>query len=104
MHNGEDYAEVTVEAYQSEPASFAGRNEPAWALDEAWPAWVEAVEIDPAYDGVVFRAAVMDLPRKRGDAVSGQYRVALPPGAGRLAVRITDVFGGECTVTHDLGN
>ena len=31
---GGDYAEVTVEAYQPEPASFAGRNAPAWAVGE----------------------------------------------------------------------
>lgn len=101
---GGEHAAVTIAAYQPDPARFAGRNAPAWAVGEPWPAWVEAVEIDPAYDGSVFRAAVMDLPRKRGETVRGDYRVTLSPGAGRLAVRITDVFGAESMVTYDLTN
>jgi hypothetical protein len=101
---GGDHAEVTIAAYQPDPARFAGRNAPAWAVGEPWPAWVEAVEIDPAYDGSVFRAVVIDLPRKRGETVRGHYRVALLPGAARLAVRITDVFGAETCVIQDLNS
>jgi hypothetical protein len=59
-----------------------------------WRALVDAVDIDPAYDGVIFKAMVADIPVKKRDAVVGRYRVAALAGA-TVAVRITDIFGNE---------
>ncbi|RIK48491.1 MAG: hypothetical protein DCC57_13360 [Chloroflexi bacterium] len=59
-----------------------------------WRALVDAVDIDPHYDGAIFQAVVADIPVKKRDAVIGRYRVAAPEGA-TVALRITDIFGNE---------
>ena len=68
-----------------------------------WRRWVEAVDVDTAYDGHVFRGLFADLPQRRRDLVIGAY--ALPGIADEpttVAVRITDVFGGEQLVTRRI--
>lgn len=59
-----------------------------------WRALVDAVDIDPHYDGAIFQAVVADIPVKKREAVVGRYRVAAPLPA-TVAVRITDIFGNE---------
>lgn len=66
-----------------------------------WRRWVEAIDIDTAYDGQVFRGLYADLPGKRRDVVEGSYAIGgAPDEAMTVAVRITDVFGDECLVTR----
>ncbi|BAM00364.1 MULTISPECIES: site-specific DNA-methyltransferase [Caldilinea] len=60
-----------------------------------WRAMVDSIAIDPAYDGLVFRAAVADAPLPKRATVSGRYSVQLPALPTTLAVRIVDIAGGE---------
>jgi DNA modification methylase len=65
----------------------------------AWPALVESIAIDPAYDGEVFRATAADAPLKKRSTVAGRYVVALPTLPATVAVRVVDIAGGERIVT-----
>jgi DNA modification methylase len=65
---------------------------------EDWRALVDAVDIDPAYNGAVLRPLVMDLPRKRRAVVQGQYLVKVAESPAQIAVRVTDIFGQEKVV------
>jgi DNA modification methylase len=97
------WVEVTVLDYQAQPPQS---DDPAHRrvrphIAEDWRSLVDAVEIDPAYDGMILRATVADAPAKRRESVAGHYRVAAPEPA-TLAVRITDIFGNEHLITKDL--
>jgi hypothetical protein len=73
------------------------------ALDKPladWRAAVDSVMIDPAYDGKVLNVTLSDVPQKRSELVSGRYLLPAPEGETVVAVRITDVWGGEVTVTQ----
>ncbi len=66
---------------------------------EDWRAIVQAVLIDPAYDGQIFQAELVDAPRGKSALVKGVY--TLPVGeaeSGPVAVRLVDVAGGEVLV------
>lgn len=67
------------------------------ALD--WRAAVDSIAIDPAYDGLVFRAAMADAPLHKRATVSGRYYVRAPAAPTTLAVRIIDIAGGESMTT-----
>jgi hypothetical protein len=58
------------------------------AESAAWPALVESIAIDPAYDGEVFRATLADAPLKKRSTVAGRYVVALPTLPATVAVRV----------------
>ncbi len=61
-----------------------------------WRARVQAVLIDPAYDGQVFRAGLVDAPKGKAALVKGVYTLPLSNRAvGPVAVRLLDVAGGE---------
>ena len=70
--------------------------EPAQAED--WRIWVEAIAIDPAYDGVVLRVALADAPLKRTDLVAGVYELPAPPAPTTVAVRVLDIAGVVQTI------
>ncbi len=54
------------------------------------------VLIDPAYDGQVFRAGLVDAPKGKAALVKGVYTLPLSNRAvGPVAVRLLDVAGGE---------
>ena len=86
-------------AAHEEEGSTQRRVRPHHAAD--WRALVDAVDIDPAYNGTIFHATVMDCPVKKRDAVVGRYRVAAAEGA-TVAVRITDIFGNEHLYVKDV--
>ncbi len=67
------------------------------ALD--WRAAVDSIAIDPAYDGLVFRAAMADAPLHKRATVSGHYCVQAPAWPTTLALRIVDIAGGESMKT-----
>ena len=67
-----------------------------------WRAWVDAVDIDPAYNGEVLRPSVMDLPRKRRAVVEGHYVVQVAETPTQIAVRVTDIFGQEQMVVQTV--
>lgn len=56
---------------------------------EDWKELVESVLIDWNYDGAVLQPAVTDIPG-RDDLVQGHY--AVPPEAGTICVKITDLL------------
>ena len=68
-----------------------------------WRRWVDAVDIDTTYDGSVFRSTYSDLPQKRKDLVDGGYTLAIAPDTStNIAIRITDIFGGECLTVRPV--
>lgn len=62
-----------------------------------WRELVESVKIDFNYDGAVLNPSVVDSPEKREDMVSGTYPI--PPDAGTIRVKITDVLSESLEVT-----
>ncbi len=89
---------VTVEQVRWPPAQAA-------LLGEAdWRAAVDAIAIDPAYDGRTLRVALADGPLKRARLVAGDYtlpaQAAWREGA-RIAVRVTDIWGQETLAVQD---
>jgi hypothetical protein len=69
---------------------------------EHWKAMVEAVAIDPAYDGRIFHGVVWDAPARDAEVVRGVYELPAPAGATTVAVRIVDRLGEEVLVTRRL--
>jgi len=63
-----------------------------------WRATVQAVLVDPSYDGAVFRAAVVDAPTGKSALVQGVYHLPVAGKSGAVAVRLIDVAGGELLV------
>ena len=62
--------------------------------DDEWPALVDSIAIDPAYDGQVLRVVVADAPLKKRATVRGAYTVTLPSLPTTVAVRVVDITGG----------
>ncbi len=69
---------------------------------EDWRSLVESIDIDPSYDGRVFRSGLTDAPHKRTAQVNGSYRLAAPPLPTQVAVRVTDVWGRETVVVEGV--
>ncbi len=67
-----------------------------------WRTGVLSVAVDPAYDGQVFRAVHADAPKGKGRLVQGRYRIPLPPGPARVAIKVVDMLGQEATVERAL--
>ncbi|GFN22933.1 hypothetical protein TAMC210_12500 [Thermanaeromonas sp. C210] len=59
-----------------------------------WRRTVEAVLIDPDYDGRVLRPSLLDVPQGR-ETAQGVYRVGPVRPGQRIAVKIVDVLSGE---------
>lgn len=69
-------------------------------LIDDWRTMVDSIAIDPAYDGITFRAVIADAPHKRSDLVVGTYQlpnISLPT---TVAVKITDMLGEELLITQ----
>ena len=67
-----------------------------------WRALVEGDEVDPAYDGHIFRPARVDFPQARREQVDGAYRLPAPPAPTTVAVRVTDVWGREWVIVRKI--
>jgi DNA modification methylase len=65
-----------------------------------WRALIDAIAIDPAFDGVVFRSVWVDAPLKKSAWVAGRYRITAPLMQTAVAVRATDILGNEALVTR----
>jgi len=59
------------------------------AVDD-WRELVESILIDWNYDGAVLQPAVVDIPEKKTDLVTGRYKV--PADAVTIRVKITDLL------------
>jgi DNA modification methylase len=93
-------AEVEVVDYQA-PAQTTRRRARAHVAPD-WRALVDAIDIDPAYNGAVLRPVVMDLPRKRRAVVQGRYLVQVAETPTQIAVRVTDIFGQEQMIVETV--
>ncbi len=93
-------AQVEVLDYQA--PVHAARRRPRAHTAPDWRALVDAIDIDPAYNGMVLRPLVMDLPRKRRDVVQGRYLVQVSESPAQIAVRVTDIFGQEQIVVESV--
>lgn len=62
---------------------------------EDWRQLVESVMVDFNYDGAVLQPTVQDIPEKN-DMVKGEY--VIPPDAGTIRVKITDVLSESLEV------
>ena len=93
-------AQVEIVDYQAAP--HATRRRPRTHVAPDWRALVDAVDIDPAYNGAVLRPVVMDLPSKRRAVVQGQYLVQVAEEPTQIAVRVTDIFGQEQMVVETV--
>ena len=71
-------------------------------VDVAPRALIEAVDIDPAYDGALFHPTVVDAPSKKRAQVEGVYRVGIGAAPATVAVRITDILGHETLVVQTI--
>lgn len=67
---------------------------------DEWPAVVESIAIDPAFDGRVLRAVLADAPQRRAATVTGCYELYAPVLPTTVAVRVADVAGGETTIVR----
>ncbi|SHJ43249.1 site-specific DNA-methyltransferase [Desulfofundulus thermosubterraneus] len=67
-----------------------------------WRQLVEAVLIDPNYDGEVLRPAIQDIPGKK-DIVSGVYELPLTGPGQKIAVKIVDVLSEEYFEVLEVG-
>jgi adenine-specific DNA-methyltransferase len=93
-------AQVEIVDYQAPTQTVRRRLRAHIAPD--WRALVDAIDIDPAYNGAVLRPVVMDLPRKRRAVVQGQYLVQVAEAPTQIAVRVTDIFGQEQMVVQTV--
>jgi DNA modification methylase len=64
-----------------------------------WRSTVDAIYLDPAYDGHVFRRQVADVPAIRDERVSGDYELPAAHVGETIAVQVVDVYGGIVTAT-----
>jgi DNA modification methylase len=67
-----------------------------------WRTFVDTIAIDAAYEGSVFRPALVDAPLKKSAQVQGCYHLAAPTATTRVAVRITDLLGEEVLITKEV--
>jgi len=67
-----------------------------------WRQLVEAVLIDPNYDGEVLKPAIQDIPGKK-DMVSGVYELPLTGPGQKIAVKIVDVLSEEYFEVLEVG-
>jgi DNA modification methylase len=94
-------AQVEVLDYQT--SSHTGmRRRPRAHVASDWRALVDAIDIDPAYNGTVLRPLVMDLPTKRRAVVQGRYLVQVTDAPTQIAVRVMDIFGQEQVVVQTV--
>ncbi|MCS6938580.1 MAG: site-specific DNA-methyltransferase [Roseiflexaceae bacterium] len=80
---------ITVEAYTNPLLANISQTLPDWRCI------VDEILIDPAYDGVIFRPAIVDAPLRRTTQVRGVYTIARASLGASLAIKIVDAAGGE---------
>ena len=61
---------------------------------------IDVVLIDTNYDGKVFNIIVSDVPEKKADLVSANYKFDLPRANASVAVKIIDMLGEEVLIVE----
>ncbi len=96
---------TTIEVIVRDVQSPAAQPQPASNVrgtTDDWRAIVDAIEIDPDYDGEVFRPQVVDAPQPKRERVTGRYSMSAANETAVVAVRITDIRGSEELVLVDV--
>jgi hypothetical protein len=62
---------------------------------------IDAVLIDPDYDGTVFHNSYADVPSKKG-LVKGVYEVSVPREHSTIGVKILAVTGEETMLVQKI--
>lgn len=65
---------------------------------EDFRSMIDFVLIDPNYDGKVFKAVSVDIPRNKKELIKGSYEIEVPTEKTKVAVKIVDVLGDEIIV------
>jgi len=63
---------------------------------------IDAILIDPNFDGKVFRTVYADIPKTKRDLIKGLYDVAIPSQRVKVAVKIIDVLGDELLIVQEI--
>ena len=100
-------AEICVQIVDVESplitALLAQQGKPHTVARENWRLLVDAVAIDPDYNGHVFQSRLVDAPRKKSEQVKGNYTVVAPVTTTIVAVRVTDLLGDELLIVQKIG-
>ena len=62
----------------------------------------KSFQVDFSYDGRVFNIALSDVPPKKSDLVSGNYKLFAPKGKITVGVKIVYMLGEEVLVTKEV--
>jgi len=102
-----NWAEICVQIVDVESplitALLAQQAKPHPVTRENWRLLVDAVAIDPDYNGHVFQSCLVDAPRKKSEQVKGNYTVVAPVTTTIVAVRVTDLLGDELLIVQEIG-
>jgi DNA modification methylase len=98
---------VVINSYASNAINARWREtarseQPQQAAVSDWRAVVDSVMIDPAYDGGVFRPALIDAPYPRTTLVSGTYELDAAPELTTVVVKLTDILGHDVLVSKKV--
>lgn len=63
---------------------------------------IDAVLIDPDYNGTVFHVSSADVPSKKDTLVKGTYEISVLRPHSTIAVKIIAVTGEETTIVHKV--
>jgi hypothetical protein len=63
---------------------------------------IEAVLIDPDYNGTVFHVSSADVPSKKDTLVKGTYEISVPRPHSTIAVKIIAVTGEATMIEHKV--
>jgi DNA modification methylase len=63
---------------------------------------IDAVVIDPDYDGSVFHGSFADVPLKKDGLVNGTYEFSVPKEHGMIGVKVIAVTGEETIAVQEI--
>ncbi len=95
---GQEENVILEVAHFASPAVQARLHEQGLDAPE-WRAQVDAILVDPAYDGQCFQVRLADFPRRAADYVQGRYALPMRAIGPTLAVKVIDVLGHEHLLT-----
>ena len=70
--------------------------------DLDWRAGVEQIAVDLDYDGETFRPDIIDRPAAEVDYVKASYEAGFDQVGEHVAIKITDILGGEEIFTQSV--
>jgi DNA modification methylase len=103
-HLGKNTIRLTLDSFES-PILLKSLGISKKLLRETIPDFrrmIDAVLIDPEYDGAVFHASCADVPAKKNALVKGSYEIRLPKEHCTIGVKILAVTGEETLLTQKI--